>query len=262
MDKNSELVVRGLDLLAMADWESALAVFEDVLSRDASSHRAICGRGVISHKRGQLQSAMADYDRALRINPEYAEAHFNRALILIEQEHIEEAIEALELAISLEREARFVFHRGRAYREKGQLEDSIVDFTECINASQNSAERALSFFQRGVSLTGAGRLSEALDDLRKAIDLNENLSLAYQWAAFVSSKLNLHADAIRYLDCALKLTEAAWSYCLRGRLKHKLRDYEAAIEDFNSASEMESDRSQTYLYRGKPTKVRAVWMQL
>ncbi len=59
---------------------------------------AYYNRAVLLAKRGEVDAAIADYDRALGANPEFADAYFNRGLLLLSRGKAKEGIADLSRA--------------------------------------------------------------------------------------------------------------------------------------------------------------------
>jgi tetratricopeptide (TPR) repeat protein len=70
--------------------------------------------------RRDYQAAMANLNEALRLNPNFAEAHFELGVIALAQGKVEQAIVALEKAVNLDpRLATAHYRLGLAYRQTG-----------------------------------------------------------------------------------------------------------------------------------------------
>jgi len=73
------------------------------------------------------------------LNPEYAEAYYNR---------------------------------GVAYGESGKVEEAIADYTKAVELNPESAE---AYYNRGIAYGKSGKVEEAIADYTKAIELNPEL---------------------------------------------------------------------------------------
>src|SRR5262245_8141287 len=75
-----------LDALALDDFRSAVA-------HDPTKWKAIHNRGVSLALHGKVGEALADFDQVLKLNPQFANARFNRAEIRAQQGKWQAAIE-------------------------------------------------------------------------------------------------------------------------------------------------------------------------
>ena len=83
--------------------------------------------------RGKLEEAVADYDRAVEINPRYSEAYNNRGAVRFTEGKLEEAIADFDRAIeSNPRNAEAFMNRGLARLLQGRTEEAERDFKQCL----------------------------------------------------------------------------------------------------------------------------------
>jgi tetratricopeptide (TPR) repeat protein len=78
---------------------------------------------------GQLRAAVREYERALALNPDYAQAHNNLGGALTRLNRVDEAIPHLEAALALEpANALAHYNMGVAMRERGDFAQAIAHF--------------------------------------------------------------------------------------------------------------------------------------
>ena len=66
---------RGLALEDKGDHDKAIAEFNEAIRLDPQNAFAYKGRGVAWSKKGEFDRAMTDFDESLRINPKFADAY-------------------------------------------------------------------------------------------------------------------------------------------------------------------------------------------
>lgn len=76
------------------DFAAALRAFSDLIAEYPDFADVRNKAGLSLALVGRLDEALEQFDAALRINPEYAEAHLNRAIVLNDLERFDEAREA------------------------------------------------------------------------------------------------------------------------------------------------------------------------
>jgi len=59
--------------------------YNKAISLSSACHRAYNNRGILYANSGQYQQAIEDFNKAARINPDYADAYSNRAFIFYKQ---------------------------------------------------------------------------------------------------------------------------------------------------------------------------------
>ena len=73
-----ELIARGKHFAEQGDWEGAIAEFEAALRVDPQNADACLQIGIVHLSQGNLDSAMTNFTLALRLTPTLADAYFYR----------------------------------------------------------------------------------------------------------------------------------------------------------------------------------------
>ena len=92
---------RGNALHELKRFEEALASYDRALALRPDYVEALANRGVTLHELKRFEEALASYDRALAVRPDYAEAFVNRGVTLHELKRFEEALASYDRAIAL-----------------------------------------------------------------------------------------------------------------------------------------------------------------
>src|SRR5437763_11440898 len=71
---------RGVEWKAKGDFAKAIADYDEAIKNDPQQPAAYNNRGIAYVAAGQYDKAIADYDEAIKINPQYASALNNRGL--------------------------------------------------------------------------------------------------------------------------------------------------------------------------------------
>ena len=135
-------------------------------------------KGVSYQDKGQWDKAIAEYNKAIEINPSYAEAYYNRGLAYAQGKgQFDKAISDWNKAIELNPSyAEAYNNRGNAYQAKGQYDRAISDYTKAIEINPSYAE---AYYNRGVAYGRKGQYDQAISDCNKAIELNPSYAKAY-----------------------------------------------------------------------------------
>ena len=163
-------------------------------------------RGWVKGGLGNYEGAIADFDAAIRLNPNHAEAYYNRGL---------------------------------AKGQLGQYSAAILDYEIAI---QLKPDFALAYLNRGGMRSNLGQHAAAIADFDTAIRLGPDDAKAYYNRGIVKAALEQHIAAIADYDTAIRLnpgyTEA---YNNRGNAKNDLGQHTAAIADFDTAIRLKPD---------------------
>jgi len=133
---------------------------------------------MILQSRGRSEQATSLYRKVIELKPDTVSAINNLAWILCEEQR--EYQQALELAQKgIEQSGNYadiIDTRGVIYYRLGEYHKAVDDFSRCVKISgADSPHLAGSCFHLGRAQAAIGQSSEAVDNLRKALDLNSQV---------------------------------------------------------------------------------------
>lgn len=198
---------------ATVDAERAIAEYSNALIYNPFAVDALNERGLARYQLGQYVDARADFERTIAINPAYDYAYNNIGLL----------------------ESRL-----------GNKEAAYTAYSKSLEIRKT----ALTLNNRGLVLYDLGRYEEAIADYSEAIALNPQVAGYYANRAQAHYMLNNRDSALADVQEALKIDESARAYFYRGRIALDARDYQAAIEDFNRAIELDGKNADAFYRRG------------
>ncbi len=167
-------------------------------------------------KQREYKGAIRGYDRVIEIDPDFADAYYNRGVAKVRLKEFQEAIKDFDKAIKLKPEDIFCYlNRGVAKDQIKEFQEAIKDFDEAIDLKP---EYPYSYVNRGIAKAKLGDHEGAVEDFDKAVDLKPD-------------------DAEFHFN--------------RGIAKAKLGDHEGAVEDFDKAVDLKPDDAELHFNRGK-----------
>ena len=126
-------------------------------------------QGIKLFEQGDYEAAMLEYDEAIRLDPEYGRAYYDRGTIFGALGQHEQAIQEYSQAIRLDPEDAWAYgNRGGSYLELGQIERAIEDLDESIRLSPNDA---IGYAIRANAYTLLNMDSAARQDIDRAVEL-------------------------------------------------------------------------------------------
>ena len=118
---------------------------------------------------GRAEEALASLDRLVAIQPDHAEAHYERALVLHACQRHEEALAAIDRSIALRPDLLGLHaERGRILRDLGRPEAALASIGRILTQTPDDAD---ALANRGVLLDECGRTGEALASFERALAL-------------------------------------------------------------------------------------------
>ncbi|WP_240867090.1 SUMF1/EgtB/PvdO family nonheme iron enzyme, partial [Cylindrospermopsis raciborskii] len=180
------------------------------------------------------RGAMEDFNHALKINSNYAQAYNNRGIVRISLGERQLAIEDFSQAIIIAYHYTEAYvNRGYTRYELGSRQKAIEDFNQALNINPGYA---LAYNNRGVAYRDLGDKEWAKDDFSQALRVNPHYVEAYNNRAIVSYELGDKQGAIEDFNRALNInSNSIEAYNIRGNIRYEMGDRQGAMEDFNRA---------------------------
>jgi tetratricopeptide (TPR) repeat protein len=147
-----------------------------LLAQSPQTAKELIRRGSAFYSKGNLDAAIADFTRALELDPESDEARSARARALKDKGDFDAAIEDFEHVSASGRQAQKTTQEAAsAHTIRGNLrvnvldvEGAISDFNRAISYTPANADL---YIKRGEALLIGGSLAEAIDDFTAALAL-------------------------------------------------------------------------------------------
>lgn len=198
--------IRGLDAANQQEYYEAVTYFSKAIklsSTDDARANSYYNRGTANARLGDYNRAIQDFNMAIELNPQYAEAYNNRGSAKAELEQYTEAIQDYNQAIKLNSQDAKIYHnRGTAKFRSGDYNRAIKDYDEAIKLNPKFAE---AYSNRGLSKYNLQQYTEAIKDYDKAIELDSENVSAYFNKSCAYALQNDKAQALIWLDKALQL---------------------------------------------------------
>jgi tetratricopeptide (TPR) repeat protein len=217
---------------ALADYTKAI----ELAPGDAEMHAV---RGWVYQRLGRRDDALADYGRAIALNPDgdqayMLDAYFRRSELYEQKGLYDRALADLDREIVLKPPYRAAVHNARAdlYLKLGRYDDAIADENEAI-AFNPGLERA--YYNRGWAEMKKGAYDAAIADYTRAIAIQPDFSL-YNNRAWSRHLKGDDSGGLADAEEAVKLAPKN-PFCLgtRAAIYQKLGRRDEAIADYRAA---------------------------
>ena len=199
-------------------------------------------------EQGKLDEAIASYNKALSIKPDYAEAYNNMGNALQDQGKLDEAIEAYNKALSIKPDYAEAYNNmGNALQDQGKLDEAIEAYNKALPFKPDYAE---AYNNMGNALKDQGKLDEAIEAYNKALSFKPDYAEAHRNLSFLvkydsshpqiavvnemmkrsdlkdDDRCNLHYAFAKMSEDSGKLDVAFENYVAGGKLRQKLLAYD------------------------------------
>lgn len=214
LETHIELCNRVADISPDDRIASCGAVIEAGAQTPRTRAVALNNRGNARYRKGDYDLAIADYGEAIKANPRYARAFNNRGL---------------------------------AFQKKGDYARAIADFSQAIRLDPKSAP---AFVNRAETFRRKGELRRASNDYNAALRIQPALDGVRNARCWVRAIIGELKPALADCNEALRLRRDAATYDSRGLTFLKMRQWKAAIADYDSALQLNSRLASSLYGRG------------
>lgn len=206
-------------------------------------------RGNAYYAKKELDLAIADYDQAIRLNPNDAVFYSNRGGALLGKNQPDRAIADLDQAIRLNgKNARPYLERGHAYRSKGLLERAIADYAQAILLNPNDPN---AYNYRGNAYYSRKEFDLAIADFGKSLALNASQPIIFNLRGTAYYLQKDYPHALADFDRAVALdARYAFAFASRGNTYLAMREFDRAIADYDTAIGLNPNLVRAYHARG------------
>lgn len=127
--------MRGDNYSEIQAYDRAITDYDEAIRLKPEYAEAYNNRGYAYYWNGEAANAIADYSQAITLRPDYAYAYNNRGAAYLASGHPDQAISDFDRAIQIQPDFPQAYtNRGNAYLHKGQLDLALADFRQ---AGQN-----------------------------------------------------------------------------------------------------------------------------
>jgi tetratricopeptide (TPR) repeat protein/S1-C subfamily serine protease len=229
-------------------YPESIATYDSIIAKEPKTW-AYSNRGNAKSDSGDKKGAIADYNLAIELNPQFAVAYTNRGFVKSNLGDHKGAIADYNIALKLNPQSVETYtNRGNAKSALGDKKGSIVDYNLALKINPKYAQ---AYSNRGNSKSKLGDNKGALADYDLAIRLNPQYANAYTNRGGTKSALGDNKGAIADYNISLQLNpQSVETYINRGIAKSKLGDNKGAIEDYNTALRINPKFVAAYTNRG------------
>lgn len=203
--------------------------------------------GVLKGYRGDLDGAIAQFDRVIRLHPDDPIAYYNRALVETGKRDFGKAVADFERAIQLNpRFARAYNDLGLVHANEGDLDQAVSDFGHALKINPRFAEAHNSL---GSVEAMKGDLDGAMAEFNFAVQLDPDFGQAFDNLGSAKLKKGDLEGATANFEQALRINPRDYQ-ALRGEglCRYATGDLSGAVSPLIVSSELPPQAGDGYLH--------------
>jgi tetratricopeptide (TPR) repeat protein len=239
---------RGVAYGTLGEKEQAIADYSKAIELDPGYLIASFNRGVAYGETGQWDKAVTDYTRVLMFDPGHVKAFYNRGLAYANLGQWSKAVEDYSKVIRLESgNTNAFYNRGLAYLNLGLWDKAITDFSETVELDPHYGQ---AFYTRGIARGNLRQWDQAISDYTQALAINPNSRDIWSNRGVAYSNLGEWVKAIEDYSAAIRIDPAfttAWYN--RGVAYANTKQWDKAIADYSKTLELDPKFTQAYANR-------------
>jgi len=222
-------------LNAQGHIDDAVVHYQRALVLDPDYADAHNNLGSVLLAQGKLDDAMAHFGQALASNPKHAEAHNNLGNALVAKGRIDDAIAHYERALVLN-PGHVNAHNnlGIALVAKGRIDDAVAHYERALVLDPGHANAHNNL---GIALVAKGRIDDAVAHYERALVLNPGHADAHNNLGIALGEQGRIDDAVAHYERALVLSpdhadahnNLGIALVARGRIDDAAAHYERAL---------------------------------
>jgi tetratricopeptide (TPR) repeat protein len=225
--------------------DEAIAHYQKALNIDPDYAEAHDNLGSALLAVGKTNQAIEQYHEVLRLQPDSAKTHNNLGLALAAVGRTGEGIEHLQQALRLKSDDAAVhYNLGNVLAAAGRSNEAIGHFQEALRLKPDypMAQNNL-----GIALVGVGRTEEALEHWGQAVRLKPDYAEAHNNLGNALAKVGRTEEAIEHGSQAVRLKpDYAEAHNNLGVALAAAGRFREAIEHYRQALRLQPEHAQTH----------------
>jgi tetratricopeptide (TPR) repeat protein len=212
----------------------ALADFTHAVERDTTMATGYANRGYVLNDLREAAKAVPDFETALRLKPDYGEAHLGLAFAELQLHLPQRALEQLEMAKKSVGEIRqWHLARAEAFRQEQKFSRAEPEYRAALQQAPNDFTTLLTLSD---VLYRMRRYNESLKTLESASKIDANQPTIYALMAQNYAALSQRQQALRAVDDAERYGKGQVDILMAtGDALLSLGDQDAAMQRFSQA---------------------------
>ncbi|MBE9066530.1 tetratricopeptide repeat protein [Leptolyngbya cf. ectocarpi LEGE 11479] len=208
----------GLAYQAQERYDEAIASYQKAIALDPDYATAYNNLGTTYSELKQYDDAIASYQKAIALDPDYAKAYSNLGTTYSDLKQYDDAIASYQKAITLDPDDATAYNNlGNTYSDLKQYDDAIASYQKAIALDP---DYATAYNNLGNTYDDLKQYDEAIASYQKAIEIDPEYDYAHDRLGWVYLLYDQLDKAQQSFEKAVSLDETDRSYILNLGLVH------------------------------------------
>lgn len=184
-------------------WENSETLWSDVILKYKNIELPYNNRGMYYKEKGKIDKALADYNKALEIEPKYALAYNNRGNIYFAKSDLDKALNDYNKVIELSpNNAKAYNNVGAVKFKQNDYESALQNVNKALTIQKVYPDATLN---KAVIYTAQQKYELALAEFTTYLKYIQNNSQVYNWRGAINRFLKQYNEAVQDANIAISL---------------------------------------------------------
>ncbi|MBE9199465.1 MULTISPECIES: serine/threonine-protein kinase [unclassified Nodularia (in: cyanobacteria)] len=240
---------QGSTLFDLQRYQDALAAYQEAVNINPDFVPGWSGQGKTLSELKKYEEALAAYDQAIQIQPDYLEAWIGRGFVLQTLQRYPEAIASFDKALQLDANSPEVWNaKGETFSKLQQYNNAIESYEKALELQPNYYQ---AWYSKGLAFHSLKQYDDAITAYETAIEFKPDYGQAWYSLGNALFNLNRFDSALKAYDKAVQYRPNFYpAWFSRSNILITLRRYPQAIESFDQAIKNNPKDYQSWYSRG------------
>ncbi|MCC3602023.1 MAG: tetratricopeptide repeat protein [Microcoleus sp. PH2017_29_MFU_D_A] len=245
----TDLHNRGITLYNLSRFEEALAAYDRAITLRPDYAEVWQEKAKTLYELKKYKESQSAYDKAIELKPEYLEAWTGRGYALDKLEQSKEAIASFDNALKIQPDYPAAWEgRGDALLDSQRYEEAIASYEKAVHFQPNLY---LAWYNRGQAHQNLKQYDRAVESYQKAVEIKFDNSDAWYNLGNVFLELNKNQEAFEAYEKAVRFQPNFYqAWYSKGIALLKMRRHEEAVEAYEKAVKLKPDYHQAWYNLG------------
>ena len=245
----TDLYNRGNTLYNLSRFEEALAAYERAINLRPDYAEVWQEKAKTLYELKKYRESQSAYDKAIELKPEYLEAWTGRGYALEKLQQSQEAIASFDNALKIQPDYAAAWEgRGDTLLDSQRYEEAIASYEKAVQFQPNLYD---AWYNRGQAYQKLKQYDRAVESYQKAVEIKFDNYEAWYNIGNVFLEVNKNQEAFEAYEKAVRFQPNFYQgWYSKGIALLKMRRHEEAVEAYEKAVKLKPDYYQAWYNLG------------